>query len=76
MVVRNSAYRINGLQVGDWHNKLDPERLRIDIVKAFEMCILDNALQRKRAGNLDTVPKNDLIKAVMNAHRRSKWLKA
>jgi hypothetical protein len=67
---------MNGLQVGDWHDELDPERLRIDIVKAFETCILDNALRRKRAGNLDTVPKNDSTKAVMNAHRRSKRLKA
>ena len=67
---------MNGFQVGDWHDELDPERLRMDIVKAFETCISDNALQRKRAGNLAESDDLDAVKAVMNVHRRLKRLKA
>lgn len=44
IAVRNSALRINGLSVSSWHDLLDPERLRIDIVEAFKTCILDSAL--------------------------------
>ena len=48
MVVRNSALRMNGLSVGGWHDVLDPERLRMDIVEAFETCISEKALQQTR----------------------------
>jgi hypothetical protein len=38
---------MNGLPVGGWRDKLDPDRLRMDMVEAFETCICDNALWRK-----------------------------
>jgi hypothetical protein len=55
MVVRNSALRMNGLCVGGWHDVLNPERVRMEIVKAFEACISDNAMHRKR-GQVEKVP--------------------
>jgi hypothetical protein len=48
MVVRNAALRMNGFSVGSWHDVLDAERLRVEIVEAFGACISDNAMQRKR----------------------------
>ena len=47
MVVRNAQLRMNGLLVGGWEDELDPNRLRIDMVEAFETCISNNALWRK-----------------------------
>jgi len=47
MVVRNAGLRMNGLPVGGWDDKLDAERLRMEIVEAFEACILDNALRKR-----------------------------
>jgi hypothetical protein len=47
MVVRNAALRMNGLSVGGWHDVLDAERVRMEIVETFEACISDNAMQRK-----------------------------
>ena len=38
---------MNGLPVGGWGDGLDPDRLRMDMVEAFETCISDNALWRK-----------------------------
>jgi hypothetical protein len=38
---------MNGFSVGEWGDKLDPDRLRMDVVQAFETCIFDNALWRK-----------------------------
>jgi hypothetical protein len=38
---------MNGLLVGGWGDELDPDRLRMDIIEAFEICISDNALWRK-----------------------------
>jgi hypothetical protein len=38
---------MNGLPVGGWGDELDPDRLRMDMVEAFETCISDNALWRK-----------------------------
>jgi hypothetical protein len=35
---------MNGLPVGGWGDELDPDRLRMDMVEAFETCISDNAL--------------------------------
>ena len=35
MVVRNAALRMNSLAVGGWHDVLDAERLRMEIVEAF-----------------------------------------
>jgi len=49
MVVRNAALRMNGFSVGSWHDVSDAERLRMEIVEAFEAYISDNAMQRKRA---------------------------
>src|SRR6266536_3027618 len=48
MVVRNAALRMNGLSIGGWHDELDAERLRMEIVEAFEACVSDNGMQRKR----------------------------
>jgi hypothetical protein len=39
---------MNGLSVNDWHDELNTERLKMEIVKTFEACISDNAIQRKR----------------------------
>ena len=36
-----------GLPVGDWSDKLDAERLRMEIVEAFEVCILDEAMWQR-----------------------------
>jgi hypothetical protein len=47
MVVRNAALRMNGLSVGGWHDVIDPERSRMEIVEAFQGSISDNVLQRK-----------------------------
>ena len=38
---------MNGLSVGGWHDVLDAERVRMEIVETFEACISDNAMQRK-----------------------------
>jgi hypothetical protein len=38
---------MNGLPVGGWGDELDPDRLRMDMVEAFETCICDNALWQK-----------------------------
>jgi hypothetical protein len=46
MVVRNSALRMQGLSVGGWRDVLDPERLRMDIVKNLHMSIADNAMRK------------------------------
>lgn len=50
MVVRNAALRMNGLSVGGWHDIVDPERSRMEIVEAFQASISDNVLQRRRSG--------------------------
>jgi len=46
--VRNAALRMNGLSVGGWHDVVDPERPRMEIVEAFQASISDNAMQQKR----------------------------
>ena len=33
--------------MGGWDDKLDAERLRMEIVEAFEACILDNAIHKR-----------------------------
>jgi hypothetical protein len=38
---------MNSLLVGRWGDELDPNRLRMDMVEAFETCISNNALWRK-----------------------------
>jgi hypothetical protein len=38
---------MNGLSVGGWGDELDPDRLRMDMVEAFETCICGNALWQK-----------------------------
>jgi hypothetical protein len=47
MVVRNAALRMNGFSVGGWHDVVDPERSRMEIVEAYQASISDNAMQRK-----------------------------
>jgi len=47
MVVRNAALRMNGFSVGSWHDVVDPERSRMEIVEAYQASISDNAMQRK-----------------------------
>jgi len=36
-----------GFPVGGWKDKVDPDRVRIDLVEDFEACISDNALWGK-----------------------------
>jgi len=36
-----------GFSVGGWKDKVDPDRVRIDLVEDFETCISDNALWGK-----------------------------
>jgi hypothetical protein len=38
---------MNGFTVGDWDDRLDAERLRMEIVEAFEACISDKAIQKR-----------------------------
>ena len=45
--MRNAQLQMNGLLVGGWGDELDPNRLRMDMVEAFETCISDNALWGK-----------------------------
>jgi hypothetical protein len=47
-MMRNAAFRMNGFSVDSWHDGLDIGRLRMEIVEVFEVCISDNAMQRKR----------------------------
>jgi hypothetical protein len=44
MVVRNARRQMISLPVGDWIDRSDVERLRMEIVEAFEVCISDNAM--------------------------------
>jgi hypothetical protein len=46
MVARNARLRMNGLSVGSWESKVNPERLRKAMVELFHMW-LDRALQAK-----------------------------
>jgi len=36
-----------GFSVGGWEDKVDPDRVRMDLVEDFETCISDNALWGK-----------------------------
>jgi hypothetical protein len=47
MVIRNARLRMNGLSVGDWGDKLDAERLRLEIVDAFRACVSDGAIRKR-----------------------------
>jgi hypothetical protein len=38
---------MNGFSVGGWHDVVDPERSRMEIVEAYQASISDNAMQRK-----------------------------
>jgi hypothetical protein len=55
---------MNGLCVGGWHDVLNPERLRMEIVKAFDTCISDNAMQgmrdRVNSSSLGTISRKAL----------------
>jgi hypothetical protein len=46
-VIRNARLRMNGLSVGDWGDKLDAERLRLEIVDAFRACVSDGAIRKR-----------------------------
>jgi hypothetical protein len=39
---------MSGLSVGTWDDQLDPNRLRMDIVEAFEALIVDNAIRPQK----------------------------
>jgi len=47
MVIRNARLRMNGLYVGDWGDKLNAERLRLEIVDAFRSCVSDGAIWKR-----------------------------
>jgi hypothetical protein len=51
---------MNGLCVGNWHDVLNPERLRMEIVKAFETCISDDAMQGINSSSLGAISKKRL----------------
>jgi hypothetical protein len=38
---------MNGFSIGGWHDVVDPERSRMEIVEAYQASISDNAMQRK-----------------------------
>jgi hypothetical protein len=38
---------MNCFSVGGWHDVVDPERSRMEIVEAYQASISDNAMQRK-----------------------------
>jgi len=44
MVIRNTKLRMTGFSVGSWDDRLDAERLRLEIVEAFKACISDGAV--------------------------------
>ena len=44
MVIRNVKLRMTGFSVGSWDDRLDAERLRLEIVEAFKVYISDNAV--------------------------------
>jgi hypothetical protein len=55
MVVRNAALRMNGFSVSGWHDVVDPERSRTEIVEAQNVGGgLD--LEKSLAGGLNIVP--------------------
>jgi hypothetical protein len=64
MIVRNAIFRMNGFFVGSWHDELDTGRLRMEIVKAFDAYISDNAMQRKRGRENPRKSSNDSGKSV------------
>ena len=57
MVIRNAKQRINGLSVGAWNSKVDPDRVIKEVMENCEMFLGSDALQsralpkkRKKAG--------------------------
>jgi hypothetical protein len=58
---------MNGFSVGEWRDKLDPDRLRMDMVEDFNACISDNALWRKG----DPAEPGQLLKFPEEAPRES-----
>ena len=53
MLVRNSELRMDGLSVGGWHDILDPQRLRMNMVEMFNACISDGAMGPVGSDELD-----------------------
>jgi hypothetical protein len=47
MMIKNAIFRMNGFSVDSWHDVIDPERLRMEIVEAYQASISDNVMQRK-----------------------------
>jgi hypothetical protein len=45
---------MSGLSVGTWDDQLDPNRLRMDIVEAFEALIVDNAIRPQKRRSLES----------------------
>jgi hypothetical protein len=44
LAMRNIRRRMMGFSVGGWEDKVDPNRVRMDLVEDFEAFISDNAL--------------------------------
>lgn len=47
-VIANYSLRAQGFSVGGWSDLLDPERLRMELVGNFQICIADNAMRKGR----------------------------
>src|SRR5262245_34335899 len=46
IVVRNTGLQMNSFFINNWNDRLDAKYLRMETVKVFEACVLDNALQK------------------------------
>ena len=47
MVIRNAALRMNGREVGDWDDKVNPEWVRKELVDLLKAAVQNNTLQPK-----------------------------
>jgi hypothetical protein len=49
MVIRNARERINGREVGDWDDALDPFMLRMELVDLLTAAAKNDAIRPKAA---------------------------
>ena len=49
MVIRNAKLRMNGQEVGDRNDKVDPERLRWELVRLLEAGLMNGLFQARRS---------------------------
>jgi hypothetical protein len=49
MVIRNAALRMNGREVGNWDDKVDPGRVLRQLIGLLQSGLENNALQPKVA---------------------------